>query len=76
MAVLKDLLVDGPHITFNEARPFTAFPDVEAVAPTGTCIHLRSGCSTKACLEVRDKSIKADVVLCTTDVHVQYIIKA
>ena len=37
VAVQYDLLVDGPHDTFSEARPLTAFPEAKAVAPTGTC---------------------------------------
>lgn len=32
-----DLPVDGPQDTFSEARPLTAFPEAEAVAPAGTC---------------------------------------
>lgn len=36
-AVQYDLPVDGPHDTFREARPLTAFPEAEAVAPAGTC---------------------------------------
>ena len=37
--VLNLLAVDGPQKTFNEARPLTAFPEAEAVAPTGTCVQ-------------------------------------
>lgn len=36
-AVQYDLPVDGPQDTFSEARPLTAFPEAEAVAPAGTC---------------------------------------
>ena len=51
-AVEYDLPVAGPHDTFKEARPPTAFPDAEAVAPAGTCTtvqacvnHWRDQCS-------------------------------
>lgn len=40
--VLYDLLEDGPQDTFNDARPLTAFPEAEAVAPAGTCAAFAS----------------------------------
>ena len=40
--MLYDLLEEGPQETFNDARPLTAFPEAEAVAPTGTCAALTS----------------------------------